>query len=342
MKEQKALSHRRGAILRIIVDDYIATASPIGSEHVARGHSLGVSSATVRNDMAALEDEGYITHLHTSAGRFPSDKGYRYFVQDLLRDESLTPEEQLFIQSHFARWQGELESWSRIAAELLSSLVHALALTTIPRAPAARFKHLELIALQEFLVLMVMVLQEAKVKQQVLRVEVDMSQDELTALAQRLNHAYNGLNVQQIAPLGLGGTSSLEAQVSRSITQLMEAEELPGPDVLQLEGLRNLLAQPEFTSTQRVRNLIDVVEERQMLGSLLSQIAVTPGVNVVIGRENPAEELQDLSLVVASYGAPGTLSGTIGLIGPTRLQYGKAIAAVRYLSDLMGDYLTRK
>ena len=342
MKEEKPLSRRRGAILRIIIDDYIEKASPVGSEHIAKDHSLGVSSATVRNDMAALEDEGYITHPHTSAGRIPSDKGYRYFVQDLLGDESLTPEEQAYIKSQFARWQGEIEAWSRMTAELLSSLVRALAMATIPRAPLARFKHLELVALQEFLVLMVLVLQEAKVKQQVFRTDELLTQEALTATSHRLNVAYGGLNVQQLTPYSLAENSPLETQVTRSIVQMMEAEELAAPDALQLEGLRNLLAQPEFTSTQRVRSLIDVVEERRMLGSLLSRIALTPGVNVVIGRENPAEELQDMSIVVASYGTPATLSGTIGLIGPTRLQYGKAIAAVRYLSDLMGDYLSGK
>ena len=341
MKEQSFLSHRRGTVLRIIVGDYIKRAIPVGSEHIAKGHSLGVSPATIRNDMAALEEEGYITHPHTSAGRIPSDKGYRYFVEDLRLEDELTPEERSHIRDQFSQWQGELEEWTHFAAELLANLIHAVALTSIPRAPSARFKRLELVALQEFLVLMVIILQETKVKQQLLRVEEVPPQEELTTMARRLSGAFEGLNVQEISPLVSYESPPFEAQVTRTVVQLMGAEDTPSSDAVYLEGLRNLLGQPEFTSAERLRNLVDLVEERHLLGALLPKLAVDQGVSVVIGRENPMEQLHDLSVVVAPYGIAGGLSGTLGVLGPTRLHYSRAISLVSYLSEVMTEQVAQ-
>lgn len=341
MKARDTLTARRGHLLGIIVGDYIETASPVGSEHIARGHSLGVSPATIRNDMVALEEEGYITHPHTSAGRIPSDKGYRYFVRTLMEEQELAPEEAAYVRQRLWQQGSEAEEWSRLAAELLARLTQAVALTTIPRASLARIKHLELVLLQEFLVLLVLVLQEARVKQQLLRWEESVTQDDLSSLARRLSAQLEGQTARQIASLPLADRA-MEEQVTRSAQRLMEGEDRQRAEQLHLEGLRHLLVQPEFASPERLLPLMEMIEERRVLGQWLPRLAQEPGVNVVIGSENPAAELQDLAMVVASYGVPGSLTGTVGLLGPTRMHYARSISTVRYLSMIMTQLVAER
>ncbi|MBI2885643.1 MAG: heat-inducible transcription repressor HrcA [Chloroflexi bacterium] len=341
MKARDTLTARRGHLLRIIVGDYIETASPVGSEHIARGHSLGVSPATIRNDMALLEEEGYITHPHTSAGRIPSDKGYRYFVRTLMEEQELPPEEAAYVRQRLWQQESEAEEWSRLAAELLARLSQAVALTTVPRASLARIKHLELVLLQEFLVLLVLVLQEARVKQQLVRWEESVTQEDLSSLARRLSRLLEGQTARQIASLPQADTV-MEEQVTRITQRLMEGEDLQGAEQLHLEGLRHLLVQPEFASPERLLPLMELIEERRVLGQWLPRLAQEPGVNVVIGSENPAAELQDLTMVVASYGVPDGLTGTVGLLGPTRMRYARSISTVRYLSMMMTQLVAER
>src|SRR5688572_5574812 len=164
-KQIRFLPIRQGAILRIIVGDYVATATPVGSQRIAKEHPLGVSPATIRNDMALLEDEGYILHPYTSAGRIPSDKGYRYYIEALMEEDSLPPTAQRQIRSQINEREGEVTQWVEFSAELLSQLLQMVSLVTTPKAPVARVRRLELVALQDFLVLLVLVLQEARVLQ---------------------------------------------------------------------------------------------------------------------------------------------------------------------------------
>ncbi|MBM2832839.1 MAG: Heat-inducible transcription repressor HrcA, partial [Dehalococcoidia bacterium] len=330
---------RRGAVLRVIVREYIDKASPVGSAHVARAHSLGVSAATIRNEMAALEDEGYITHPHTSAGRIPSDKGYRYFVEALMETDRLPGHMRQAVQARILEVEGEPEEWAVVATSFIAGLAEALALVTFPRARAARVKHLELVALQDFLALLVLVLQEARVKQQLLHVDEAVTQDELFRVANRLNASFNGSTAQQISQQSLA-LNPLEERVTRTVTKLMEAEDARTAEVAQLAGMRSLLSQPEFASNERTLGLMDLVEDRRLLGSLVSQMAGDGDVRVFIGSENPTEAMRDYALILAPYGIPGEIQGTLGVLGPTRMHYARAIAAVSFLSGVMSEALT--
>lgn len=341
MKTRGMLTARRGAILRIIVSDYIERASPVGSQHIAADHSLGVSPATIRNDMTALEEEGYIMHPHTSAGRIPSDKGYRYYVAGLLEEEGLSSVEVESIATRLRQWEGELEEWSRLAAEVLAGLAHTVAITTVPRASAARFKHLELVMLQEFLVLMVLVLQEAKIKQHLLRLDEPVSQDNLSTHAHRLSTLFEGMTASQIAQVATPD-SSFDREVTVSAVRLMQSEDAQSAEQLHLEGMSHLLGQPEFASPDRLRTLMELLEGRRVFSSLLPRLVQEPGVNVVIGSENPAEELRELSLVIAPYGVLTEFSGTVGLLGPTRMHYARAISIVRNLSAVMTQSMAER
>src|SRR3990170_5601380 len=188
------LTERRSALLNTIVEEYVDTALPVGSQYIVRKHRMPVSPATVRLEMARLEEDGYITHPHTSAGRVPSDKGYRYYVEALMAEEAVPWQEQETIRHQFHQAGGAVEEWLRLAAAVLAQAVHNIAVVTTPRAPASRLRHIELVSLQEFVALLVLVLQEARVLQRVLAAGESQSQDELTATGHRLTDLFEGLD----------------------------------------------------------------------------------------------------------------------------------------------------
>lgn len=332
------LNARRGRILGIIVGDYIANAAPVGSEHIARQYTLGVSSATIRNDMASLEDEGYIAQPHTSAGRIPSDKGYRYFVEVLMEQVDLPAETQEQVRAGLVN-EGDIEDWTRSATGLLSQLAQSMGLITVPRANKARFKHLELVSVQDTVALLIVVLQEGRVRQQLLHLDAPRTQEELSVLSHRVSASLVGYSAAQVAQHA-DSASGLEEVVVRTAARIMETEDAPRADDVHYGGLRSLLQEPEFGSSQRLRTLMEMVDDREFLLGLLNRVATDADARVVIGGENPEEALKDFSIVVAPYGRPGEMGGTIAVMGPTRMRYGHAIAAVRYLAQSMTDLMT--
>jgi heat-inducible transcriptional repressor len=193
------LTKREERILKVIVGEYVSTAMPVGSESIAHKHELGVSPATIRNDMACLEEEGYITHPHTSAGRIPSDKGYRYYVESLMEEMELPPPEQRTIRHLFHQVETDMEEWVQLAAAILSRVARNLALVTFPKASLSRLRHMELVTIQEFLALLIVVLKEAKLKKQILPLDQATSQEGLSMIANKLNAAFEGMTSWQIA-----------------------------------------------------------------------------------------------------------------------------------------------
>lgn len=326
------LPDRRGIILKIIVGEYIASGTPIASENIAHGYDLGISPATIRHEMARLEEEGYITRPHVSAGGMPSDKGYRYYVEYLIKETELSEEEQFAIQQLFYQAEQELEEWARLAAAVLSQRLRSIAVVTLPQTPECHFRHLDLVALQEFLVLFVLLLQEGKIKQRLLALEQAVSQDELTALANRLNAIYRSLSYPQICAQEIE-LSPIEEKVTEAILQTMQAEAKQQYDQFYLDGWRYLLSQPEFIKGEKTLCLAEALEERSLLNSLLSSLENESIVKVTIGNENKEEALQKCSVILSNYGARAR--GAIGIIGPTRMPYHQAIPTVNYLSSVM-------
>ncbi|HJX69555.1 MAG TPA: heat-inducible transcriptional repressor HrcA [Dehalococcoidia bacterium] len=326
------LPERRGIILKIIVSEYTTSGIPVASESIARRYALGVSPATTRHEMAHLEEEGYISRPHVSAGGVPSDKGYRYYVEYLIKEAKLSDEEQHAIQQLIYQAEQELEEWARLAATFLSQRLKSIALVTLPRASVCHFRHLDLIALQEYQVLFVLLLQEGEIKQLVLTLEQAVSQDELTALANHLNAVYKGLDYSQIDAQEIE-LSPLEEQIAVTILQTMQVEDKQQYDQFYLSGWRHLLSQPEFIKGEKTLSLVEALEEGSLLNSLLGSLGHEPGVKVVIGNENEEEALRGCSVILSNYGI--RVRGTIGVIGPTRLLYHQAIPIVDYLSSVM-------
>jgi heat-inducible transcriptional repressor len=332
------LTRRRDRILRIIIGEYISKGVPVSSEVVAK-KGLGVSPATVRNEMMELEEEGYIVQPHTSAGRIPTEKGYRRYIESLMAYARLSEDEQFMIRHQFHQVERAVEEWTRLAAAILSGMVHNVALVTLPKPVEARLKHLELISLQEFLVLLVLVLKEAKLRQQVLNLEENVSQEKLSASARKLTSAYAGLTASEIAARGLK-LSPVEEQVVKIVSEVMRDEEGEEYEEPYIDGLRHMLRQPEFASGDKIAAIMEMFEQKSLLKSFLPRVLTGEGVRVVIGRENKENVMRDCSVILTRYGIPGEVGGAIGVMGPTRMEYQRAIPTVSFLSTVMSELVS--
>jgi heat-inducible transcriptional repressor len=330
------LSERRENLLNLIVEEYVESAVPVGSKSIVEKHRVPYSSATVRIEMARLEDEGYIGQPHTSAGRVPSDKGYRYYVESLMAEEQLAAEEREMIRHQFHQAERDLEEWFQLAAAVLAHSVRNFAVVTSPRSRETRLRHIQLVALQELSALLVVVLQEARIRQQVLNFSQPVDQDVLNAVANRLNAAYSGLTPSEIRERPMP-VSEMDETVIGMATELMDQEAFALGDVFR-DGVREVLSQPEFARSERILDLVDVLEQRTLATAIPSRIAFD-GINVVIGAENSLDAMRDCSIVLARYGGPSGPSGFVGVLGPTRMRYARTIPTVRYLAALLSELI---
>ena len=324
------LSHRTETILKSIVGQYIARATPVPSQSIINDYELRVSGATIRNEMAYLEQEGYISRRHPSAGSIPSDKGYRYYV-DSLNEVGLPLAEQRLIGHLFHQVETELEEWLSLAATLIAQLAQNVAIVTKPKSVDCQFKYLELVALRDSLVLVVLVLGGARVKQQLITFDQVISQPELMAITNKLNAAYSGLTSPQILAKNID-LSTTEQQLSDCLVKIMQAEDKQEYEEPHLDGLHFMLNQPEFAHSQRMLALTELIEHRSLLRAILPQGLATHGVQVIIGKENKAEVIHNYSVVISRYGLPNKAVGTIGVVGPTRMPYARTISTIGYLS----------
>jgi len=327
------LSARADTILKSIVEQYIARAVPVSSQGIFGSCKLGVSSATIRNEMALLEEEGYITRSHSSAGSIPSDRGYRYYVESLDVIELPLPEQHL-VGHLFYQVEKELEEWLSLAAALVAQLAHNMAVVTTPKSVDCQFKHLELVTLGGSLALGIVILCGGRVRQQLMTFDRAMSQPELTAMANKLNNAYSNLTSSQIAAKALE-LSPIEKRLTDFVVNIMQTEDRQEYEEPYLDGLRFVVNQPEFADTSRMAALMELVEHRKLVKTIISERMVRHGVQVTIGKENKAEVIRDYSVVIGWYGLPGEAAGTIGVIGPTRMPYARTISAVGFLSSVL-------
>jgi heat-inducible transcriptional repressor len=336
-----SLSDRRARILALIVDDFVGSAQPVGSQSLVERHQLGLSSATVRNEMAVLEDEGMITHPHTSAGRIPSHRGYRYYVSSLMPERNLTNQEQFTILHQFHQASRQLEEWVGLAASVLANNLHNVALVTQPRLLEVRLKQIQLVELLEIRALLVAVTSDSGVHQRTVDFPVAAHQDQLTRLATRLNAEFGGKTVAEFPqrnaeaePIG-----AVESAIIATLTDLMLREQAARVESPIIEGVREMLRQPEFGHSDRMLDTLEAVDERRLREAIPSGSLDEQGVAVVIGDENRDGPYQDMSFVLARYGPEGGAGGILGILGPTRMQYGDAVANVRYVSDVLTELM---
>jgi heat-inducible transcriptional repressor len=288
--------------------------------------------------MALLEELGYLTHPHTSAGRVPTDMGYRLFVERLLGEAALPPSEQRMIVHQFHQARLDLGQWMRLAATTLTRTSQNAALVTSPQAERSRFKHLELISTQGKLVLLILVLEGGNVQQQMLNLAEPFTQVELSQSADLVNQACAGLMVGEIRAR-VSGLPTFESEIVDLAAEMMERSDSRVTGEIYRDGITEMLSQPEFLDAERSQGALRLLEERSFLDSFLAD-TLSPnvgGVQVIIGGEGRWEELSNCSMVLARYGAPGFATGALGVLGPTRMAYGRAISAVRLVAELMSD-----
>ncbi|MFH1382454.1 MAG: heat-inducible transcriptional repressor HrcA [Chloroflexota bacterium] len=329
------LSPRAEIILKSIIEQYITRATPVPSHSLVDDGELGISPATVRNEMAHLEEEGYITRPHVSAGSIPLDKGYRYYVESL-GEVKLSSPEQIFVSHLFHQLEKELEEWLNLAAAIVARMVQNVAIITLPKRNAAQFKHLELVSLHDFLALVVLVLHGAKVRQQLLTFEQVITQPELTALAGKLSAGLAGLTRSQILS-GDIRLSPIEQQVTDCVEKMMEVEDNQEQERSSFAGLHFTLNQPEFVQNHLMTVALMELLEQRNLKSIVPATPYNVRARVIIGKENVSEAVQHCSLVVRQYGLAGKALGTVGVIGPTRMPYDRTIATVDYLASMLSE-----
>lgn len=339
------MTERRQLILKLVIQEFIENAPTKGvaSETLQKKYRLHYSSATIRNELAALEDQGLLTHQHTSAGRIPTDAGYRYFVENLMDRQALSAQEQRTIQHQFYQVRGELDQWIHLAAAVLARTAHNAAVVTPPRAYEVRYKHVELLAIYETVVLLVLVLYDGTIKQQSLTTEQPLNQDELRQIAQRFNERLNGATVDKVEQISSTALepplSTFERMVFDIIVRSMQQIEGQINEALHHDGLLEMLAQPEFAHVERVRQVLKILEEGDGIGPLIPQALNSEGVQVVIGGEHGQDTMREYSVILSRYGKSNEVAGVVGVFGPTRMPYPRSISSVRYISSVMSDLL---
>lgn len=334
------LSSRTEAILKTIVGQYILKATPVSSGSITGEAELNVSSATIRNEMVRLEKEGYIVRPHHSSGSVPLDKGYRCYV-DSLGEIKLPLAEQRMISHLFHQVEGELDGWLNLAATMLAQTVQNVALITSPKAENCQFKHMEVVSLQGTLALLILVLEGARVRQQLVTFEEQVNQQELSLVAAKLSSIYGGLDAKKIKNKKKDLTS-IEEKVTDCLLKEMEAEDDRQNEESYLDGLHFTLNQPELAQNHELAlSLMELVEHRNLIRSIIPSHIKNKGVHVVIGRENKTETVHDYSVVISNYGLPEDAMGTISVIGPTRMNYARTIATVEYLSLVLNILVSR-
>lgn len=335
-RERVNLSERQAKLLQIVVQEYVRSAQPVGSHVIAQHYDLGVSPATIRNDLAALEREGLLTHPHTSAGRVPTDAGYRYFVGNLMPEPELPSAERRDIRVQFSLARQDVDHWLRLSTSVLARTTQAAALATAPRTTVSRYKHLELVAIHGIKVLLILVVQEGTVKQQLLDLSRPLEQMELSQVSNELNDQLGGLTAMGIGQK-LSALSPFAQQVAGLVMGLMEhADQQPGGQIYR-DGLMQVLDAPEFAEGENVRRIVQVFEEQSVLEQVVDQYPRLNDIHVVISGDGRIAELRDISLVLARYGMLDRATGVLGVIGPLRMSYGRTMSAVRYVAGLMSE-----
>ncbi len=328
------LTPRQQRILALVVRTYVDTATPVSSKTLQELGDLGVSGATIRNEMAALEEAGYLTHPHTSAGRVPTDKGYRYFVEHLLDDE-LTPTERNTIRHQFHQARLEVAHWMQLAAAVMAHAARGAAVVTAPRLEVPRLRHLELISTYSHLVLLVLVLQGGIVRQRMLTLGEPISQSDLSQIASHINTRFFNADAATLRA-HLHECSGFELDVLNLVLDLItDSREVTSPSEIYRDGLTEVLQEPEFSHSPDATALVNALEQPEFL----REITTVPigAVQVVIGGEGRWRELSSCSVVLARYGVEGFASGALGVLGPTRMPYGRAVSTVRFVADLMSE-----
>lgn len=337
------LGDRKRLILQAIIEDYINTAEPVGSRTISKKYLTSTSPATIRNEMADLEEMGYIEQPHTSAGRIPSDKGYRLYVDNMMEQQAINKSQNDMIKKEFTDTLGEIDRLIKHASKLLSQMTQYTSIITTPQVNKTSLKHIQLIKINPDTVLAIIITDAGIVKNSVLRLLGDLPNDALEKISRILNENLCGMCVEDIAGMSL-------QDIPESYTGFREVVEQILPELIQTlvysdtvevyhDGAANILNLPEFNDINKARTFLNTLEEKDLLFNILKDSQ--ENINVSIGSENKHQQFQNCSLITATYKLNGKTIGSIGVIGPTRMEYSKVISVVDCMTNNLSDILTK-
>ena len=334
------LTQRQETILRLIVDDYIRIAAPISSEKVVQSHDLSISPATIRKEVAALEETGYITRPHSSAGSVPLDKAYRFYVEPLVEVDTdrIPSRERISIRNKLHDVHRDVDEWTSVAAAILSKLVGNMAIATFPKLNEPRIRYMEIVTIQEFSPILIVVLENARVRREILHFDYPIDEIELEVSSNRIKSKVIGLTRSEIKTR-VETCTPLENEILMATLLVLQEESRAIHRDHYVDGLRNLLRQPEFTENNKIHALVERVEDGSLVQAVLEELPNGGMVRVIIGQENRGDVLWPLSVVICQYGRLHQAVGALGAVGPTRMEYSKAIAGVQFMSSVMSDMM---
>ncbi len=339
------LDDRKRRILKAIIDDYIDTAEPVGSRTIARKHEIGLSSATIRNEMADLEEMGYLTQPHVSAGRIPSDKGYRYYVDQLMNARELTKEEIDSLGSAMEIKINELSQLIRQASAVISHFTRYTSVALTPQMKKSTLKTIQVVPMDYGKALVIVVTDAGIARNSLVRINEKVSSDLLIKISNVLNEKLCGLSIGEIpsaivlddrdeAIISKNVLTSILSSVRDCINQIDNAE-------VYLEGTTNILNYPEFSDIIKAKELLNILDEKELLHKLFGHEKESDGIRIQIGSENRIEEIKDCSLITTTYSLGNKVVGTIGIIGPTRMKYPEVISSLHFIGNKINEEIEK-
>jgi heat-inducible transcriptional repressor len=337
------LSERMRRILGIVVENYIRSAEPVGSRTISTISDVSLSPATIRNILSDLEEIGLLSQPYTSAGRIPTEKGFRFYVDSILNINELSEKEQQELRSRYSTSQSEGDSFFREASRILSSSSHYLGVVWAPRMSLVVLQHIEFVKLRKYLVLVILVSTNGLVQNRVMEVEENLSQSELDHLSNYLNHLLTGLTLNEVRETLVEQMRMEKIAYNRLLDQALKLGEkafssIDETDVF-IEGRTNILNEPEFGNITKMADLFRAFEEKATMVKLLDKFLDPKGVRIAIGSECQVQEMETCSLVTSTYGCAGKVLGALGVIGPRRMNYSKVIPLVDYSARLLTEIL---
>jgi len=339
------LDDRKRRILQAIIDDYIDTAEPVGSRTVARKHELGLSSATIRNEMADLEEMGFLAQPHTSAGRIPSDKGYRFYVNELMRERVISTEEADCIKQALEIRINEMNQLIRQASMIMSKITKYTSIAIAPQLKKSILKAVQVVPIQQGRALVIVVTSANVVRNSFIKIPDNVTADLLIMMSNVLNSKLNGLTIDQISSnilLDIEKELSISKEILIPIIDgiVDSINNIDYSDVY-LEGTTNILNFPEFMDIVKAKEFLNVLDEKEKIYKILNNKKGIENIGVQIGNENDIQQIKDCSLITATYSIGNVVLGTIGVIGPTRMEYAKVISSMNFLKRKLNEEILK-
>ncbi|MEN8905893.1 MAG: heat-inducible transcriptional repressor HrcA [Clostridiales bacterium] len=335
------LDDRKKKILRAIIDDYIQSAEPIGSRSITKKHELGFSSATIRNEMADLEDMGYLDQPYTSAGRVPSDKGYRFYVDELIKLKGLSKQEIESIKMAMNIKINELNQIIKQASKLMSEITNYTSLATTPQMKKTIIKAIQLVPIDKGKALLILVTNVGFVRNSLIRVKESIEADYLIKISNILNSRLSGITIEEVNIILI---KEIEREIGREkdilsvvLDELVDCIRHIENTEVYLEGTTNIFKFPEYKNVLKAQEFLSILEEKKIVNSLMRYDKDSKILNVQIGNENEIKIIKGCSLVTATYSFGDMVIGSIGIIGPTRMEYGKVISTVEYIRKKINE-----